>query len=224
MQSFKNYLGQLRLYSLIDLLILLIAVKASSFEFVGVVFLHIGFLAYLESRHQHSYRKKLPKYLWVVLAIIGLLFYQHIEGVLFVILSYFYTLKNKQHFGLFAPIMRGLQYFFLVAGIIGYHNKFIWVVLVLIVIRNFCGDLRDVVKDREENLKTLPIGIGLTRDIKYIHLIVMLVTTFVWFQYTNWSLWFLISIFLIQILTYSITPRNLTKTEVKEENTGLKYH
>jgi len=202
-----NYLGQLRLYSFLDLLILLIATKAMGVEFIGVVFLHIGFLAYLETQHQHSYRKKVPKYLWIIFGIIGLLLYGHIEGILFVVCSYLYVLKTKKFFAPIAPIMRGLQYFFLVAGIIGYNNKLAWLALILIIIRNFCGDLRDVIKDKKENLNTLPIAFGLSRDIKYIHLITMLTTTFIWFQYTNLAIWLLVPIFLIQILTYNLTPR-----------------
>lgn len=202
-----NYLGQLRIYSLLDLLILLVALKVNSNEFIGVVFLHIGFLAYLETSHHHSYRKKVPKYLWIFFTLIGLIFYGHIEGILFIICSYLYTLKTKKSFALLAPFMRGLQYFFLVAGIIGYNSSLTWITLVLIIVRNFCGDLRDITKDKRENLKTLPIFLGLHRDIMYIHLGVILITTFTWFQYTNLALWMLIPIFLIQIVTYRLTPR-----------------
>ncbi|MEI6490777.1 MAG: hypothetical protein WCO16_03390 [bacterium] len=202
-----NYIGQLRIYSLIDLVILLIATKANIFEFVGIILLHIGFLAYLETKHHHPYRNKVPKYLWIILTIIGLYFYGHIEGILFVIFSYLYTLKTKKFFALTSPIMRGFQCFFLVAGIIGYESKLTWLALMLIIIRNFCGDLRDVVKDRKENMKTLPVVFGLNTDIKYIHLAVLFLTTFVWFRHTNLEPWLLIPIFLIQILTYRLTPR-----------------
>ena len=207
MKSFKNYLGQLRPYSLIDLIILLIATKATTYEFLGVVFLHVGFLAYLETRHEHSYRKKIPKHLWIFLTVIGTLFYGHVEGVLFVVCSYLYTLKTKKSFALISPIARGFQSFFLVAGIIGYNNKLTWIVLVLFFIRNFCGDLRDIVKDKKEHLKTLPVVMGLNKDFKYIHLVVTILTTFVWFKFTHFSFWLLIPIFLIQIFTYRLTPR-----------------
>ena len=206
-QSFLDYLGQIRLYSLIDIFILLIAAKATSFEFIGAVLLHIGFLAYLEAKHKHSYRRKVSEYDWIILSLSGLLFYGHIEGILFIICTYIYVLKTKKSFALFSPIMRGFQYFFLVAGIVGYSTNLAWIALILITVRNFCGDLRDIVKDKKENLKTLPVVMGLNRDIKYIHLIVILTTTFVWFQYTNLVPWLLVPIFLIQILTYNITSR-----------------
>ncbi len=206
-QPLLDYLGQIRLYSLIDIFILLIATKATTFEFIGAVFLHIGFLAYLEARHRHSYRRKVSEYEWIALFIIGLLFYGHIEGILFIVCTYIYVLKTKKSFALFSPVMRGFQYFFLVAGIIGYSSGLAWIALILITVRNFCGDLRDIVKDKKENCKTLPVIMGLNRDFKYIHLIVILTTTFVWFQYTNLALWLLAPIFLMQILTYNITSR-----------------
>lgn len=202
-----NYIGQLRIYSLVDLVILLFAVGANRLEFWGVILLHVGFLAYLESRHQHSYRKKLPEYFWAVLALVGLVLYGHVEGIAFLVCSYLYTLKTKKSFATYSPLMRGLQSFFLIGGIIGYTNKLTWVVLVAMLIRNLCGDLRDVVKDKGENMKTLPVVFGLSADIKYAHLVALFVTTFVWFQYTNLQTWLLVPIFLLQIFTYKLTPR-----------------
>ncbi len=202
-----NYIGQLRLYSLIDLFILLVAIKATTYEFLGVVLLHIGFLAFLEAQHRHTYRKTIPKYIWLIFTFIGFAFYGHMEGIFFVICSYFYTLKTKKYFATVSPLIRGLQNFFLVAGIVGYNNKIIWLVLVLITIRNVCGDLRDIEKDRKENLKTLPIILGFKKNIKYIHLIATLATSLVWFTYTSLTLWLLIPIFIIQISTYNLTPR-----------------
>jgi 1,4-dihydroxy-2-naphthoate octaprenyltransferase len=207
MKALLNYIGQLRIYSLLDLIILLVAIKANPYEFIGIIFLHISFLAYLESKHKHSYRRKTPEYIWITLTFIGLILYRHIEGLLFILCSYIYTLKNKKYFALVSPIMRGLQYFFLIAGVIGYDNKLIWVVLFALTIRNFCGDLRDTTKDKKEGLKTLPIVMGLNIDIKYIHLVATIVTTFIWFQYTNLTPLLLIPIFLIQIYTYNLTPR-----------------
>ena len=202
-----NYLGQLRLYSLLDLIVLLIATRATPVELIGAVLLHVGFLAYLESRHEHSYRKKVPKYLWVLLCLAGLILYSHIAGLFYVLFSYLYTLKNRKSFAVLSPVMRGLQSYFLVAGISGYGSGLAFLAMVMMIIRNFCGDLRDVEKDGKENMKTLPVVMGLKKNIKYVHLIVTLVTTFVWFEYTNLSPYLLLPIFLIQILSYNLTPR-----------------
>lgn len=203
----KNYLGQLRIYSLLDLIILAIAIGSNRYEFIGIILLHIGFLAFLESKHKHEYRKKLPKYTWIIITVIGLISYQHIEGILFVILSYIYTLKNRDYFATLSPIARGLQLYIIVAGVVGYTNKLSILALVLLFIRNFCGDLRDVEKDSKENMVTLPVFFGLKHNIKYIHLIFTLFTTLVWFTFTDLNYLFLIPIFLIQIYSYNLTPR-----------------
>ncbi|MES3005811.1 MAG: hypothetical protein V4664_02595 [Patescibacteria group bacterium] len=202
-----NYFGQLRVYSLLDLCILLIATQATTYEFLGVILLHVAFLAYLETRHNHSYRKKVPEYLWIILSLIGLVLYGHTEGILFILCSYIYTLKTKKAFAGTSPILRGLQCFFLVGGIIGYENRLTWIVLIIFTIRNLCGDLRDVEKDKKEGLKTLPVILGLNKGVTYIHLVATFVTTFVWFQFTNLSLLFLIPILLVQLMTYRLTPR-----------------
>jgi 4-hydroxybenzoate polyprenyltransferase len=203
-----NYLGQLRIYSLIDYVVLLIASQANLYQFVGVILMHVGFLAYLESRHSHSYRKPVPKYLWIFLTILGMAFYgNYIFSILFVICSILYTLKTKKYFAIFAPVMRALQYFFLIGGITGFHSQLPWIALLVIFIRNFTGDVRDVVKDTGEGMKTLPIVIGLKRDIKYLHLITMLMTTTIWWTFTKIPLYFLPLILIIQILTYNLTAR-----------------
>lgn len=207
MKTFLNYLGQFRLYSLVDLIILLLATQARPQDFFGTIFLHLGFLVFLETQHSHSFRKKMPKWLWVFLIILGISLYWHWEVIPFLILSYFYTKKTEKYFGCIAPVLRGFQYFFLIAGIVGYNNPLIWIALVVIFIRNFAGDLRDIEKDKKENLKTLPIVLGLNKDIKYIHLIVMMATTLIWFLYTSMSSWLIFPILIFQILTYGLTAR-----------------
>ncbi len=139
-----NYLGQLRIYSLIDFVVLLVASQANLYEFIGVVLIHVGFLAYLESRHNHSYRKSVPKYLWIFPTIVGIAFYGHYTfALLFIICSLLYTLKTKSYFAIFAPFMRAFQYFFLIGGITGFFSQLPWIVLLVIFIRNFTGDVRD---------------------------------------------------------------------------------
>jgi 4-hydroxybenzoate polyprenyltransferase len=203
-----NYFGQLRIYSLIDFVVLLIAAQANVYQFAGVILMHIGFLAYLESKHSHSYRKSVPKYLWIFLTILGMALYgNYIFSILFVVCSILYTLKTKKYFAIFAPVMRALQYFFLIGGITGFHNYLPWIALLVIFVRNFAGDVRDVVKDTEEGMKTLPIVIGLKRDIKYIHLITMLMTTTIWWTFTEIPLYLLPIILISQILTYNLTAR-----------------
>jgi 4-hydroxybenzoate polyprenyltransferase len=207
MKTFVNYLGQCRIYSLIDLALLLFATKATPQEFVGVLFLHLGFLAYLEIKHAHSYRNIVPKWLCIGLFIIGIVLYPHLEVLGFLVCSYLYTQKNKKPFGYFSPIARGLQYFFLVAGIIGYNSFLVWIVLVLVTIRNFVGDLRDVNKDKKEGMETLPAFFGIKKDIKYMHLVFVLITSLVWRHFANLSILTLLFVWIVEVFTYNLTPR-----------------
>ncbi|MFA6300975.1 MAG: hypothetical protein WC609_01345 [Candidatus Paceibacterota bacterium] len=208
MKTFFNYLGQLRIYSLLDLIVLLIAVKATPSEFLGVLLLHIGFLAYLEFRHSHAYRRKVPWWSWVLLSLLGVYFYGHIlYSLIFLVCSYLYTLKNKNHFEIFAPILRGFQYLFLLSGIVGFGNVITLIAFIVIFIRNLSADFRDITKDKKENLKTLPIILGFQNDIKYIHLFFMLATTVLWWTYTAIPFYYLCLILLIQISVYNLTPR-----------------
>ena len=202
-----NYLGQLRLYSLVDLILLLIAAKASNYELIGALLLHISFLIYLESRHKHKYRENIPNIIWIILLIMGIFFYKKIEVVFFMLFSILYTNKTNKNFGSFSPFYRGLQYFFLIGGIAGYSSIITWLALLLMFIRNFTGDLRDVSKDRVDKMITLPIVFGIKNDIKYIHFIFIVITSIIWWSFTTLSYIWLIAVFVIQAITYNLTPR-----------------
>jgi len=207
MKVFLNYLGQLRLYSLIDLVWLLLATQATSTQFVGILLLWIGFLAHLELGHRHSYRHNLAKHLDTVLFIAGLLLFRKVEGFIFVLLSFLYTKKKQQCWGSISPFIRGAQSFVLAGGLVGYINPLSWIAFILTLVRNLLGDVRDVKKDKEEGMKTIPVLLGLTYSWKYIHLVAVIATSTVWWFFTNVSLWYLVIVFVIQIATYNLTPR-----------------
>jgi len=207
MKTFLNYLGQFRLYSFTDLILLLIATQTGYLSFLGVLFLHLGFITFLETRHSHPYRKQMPKWLCIFLTIIGIILYGHLEVIPFLLVSYLYVKKTEKYFGYIAPILRGFQYFFLLGGLIGYHNPITWIALLVIFVRNFAGDLRDVAKDINEGIKTLPTLMGLKNNIKYIHLITMLTTSLIWWSFSSLSFWILLLVFVVEITTYNITPR-----------------
>jgi len=166
----KNYLWniitQIRIYSLADLIIFLILLGANGSEFIGVILLHISFLFYLEAVHKHSYRVYTPNIIWITLGILGMIFYNNIAVLGFIVFSYLYTKKNSSFLGYYSPIFRGLQYYFLSSGIVGFLHPLSFVSLILITIRNFIGDLRDVSKDKKEGLNTLPIILGFRNSIK----------------------------------------------------------
>lgn len=202
-----NLIGQIRIYSLIDLILLLIAIKAGSFQFVGVILLHLGFLLFLEHSHKHKYRNPFPKYLWVFLILGGVFFYKSFFVIGFLIFSFLYTKKNVANLGIYSPIFRGFQNYFLAAGIIGFLNPLSFLAGGLLALRNLAGDFRDVEKDKKEKLKTFPIILGFKKDMKYVYLPSLFVTTLVWWNMSNISVIWLIVVYLIQLGTYNLTPR-----------------
>lgn len=206
MKKINNIIGILRLYSLVDLILVLIVIKSSVCEIFGAVLLHIAFLAYLEYKHSHEYRIKVP-FLWTPLfGISGLILYSHIEGFGYWLTSYLYTKKTKS-LGWFSPIARGVQNFFIVAGIIGYNSYLTFFIPFLFFIRNLMGDFRDVEKDKKEGMKTIPVLLGFNKSIKGIHLIATLFTSTIWVYLGGISILWLIPIYLIEIKTYNWTPR-----------------
>jgi 4-hydroxybenzoate polyprenyltransferase len=206
MKIFLNYIGQIRLYSLADLVLLLISIGSTQYELAGAVILHLGFLAYLESRHAHEYRAKVPVWVSYLLCIIGLIFFGKIEGLLYVFFSYLYTKKTKNT-GFFSPSVRGLQNFFIIAGILGYHSSIPYIVGIVCFIRNLLGDFRDTEKDRREGMKTIPVILGVKSSIPHIHLVGMFLSSFVWWTFSSISVGWLILVLIIQIATYHLTPR-----------------
>lgn len=207
MNKLANYIGQLRLYSLVDLALLLIASMASKYEFIGALLLHISFIAYLESNHKHKYRESIPNFVWIILIITGTIFYKHIEVIPFIIFSFLYSSKNKDSLGAFAPLFRGLQVFFLIGGIAGYSSIITWLALPLTFIRNLAGDMRDITKDKKEKMTTLPIILGMKEDIKYLHFIMLIITSIIWWTFTPLSWMWIIGTVIIQALTYNLTAR-----------------
>lgn len=202
-----NLFGQIRVYSLIDLVLFSIALHANHYQIAGIVLLHLGFLLFLEFTHKHEFRVAFPKYLWCILLTTGIIFYKNIAVIGFLLCSFFYVKKNSPTFGWSSPFFRGLQYYFLASGVIGFLNPISFLAGGLLTTRNFAGDLRDVVKDRKEGYRTLPIILGLKKDFKYFHLITVLSTTFVWWYLSGITALWLIPIFVIQVGSYNLTPR-----------------
>jgi len=207
MKKLINLLGQIRIYSILDLVLLLIAISTQNLQFIGVILLHLSFILFLELKHKHSYREKFPQFLWIILGLVGILLYKNLVVIGFILFSYLYTKKNIKTLGIYSSVFRGLQVYFLVAGITGFTNNLAIFSFVLLTLRNLAGDLRDIKRDKQEGMKTLPIILGLKRDIKYLHLIVLLITSFIWWYFVSISIVWLFGIYFIQIVTYNITPR-----------------
>lgn len=202
-----NIIWQIRIYSLIDIGLFSYAIWSSKFEFIWIVLLHLSFLFYLEYTHKHSYRLLIPRYIWIFLWILWILFYPSIVVIGYILSSMLYVRKNIKKLSPFSPIARGLQYYFLASWILWLLSPISFLSFLLLAIRNFAWDLRDVIKDKKEEMNTLPIFLWFKNSYKYIHIFTLFITSFFWI-YISWlNLLWLLPIYLIQILTYNITTR-----------------
>lgn len=209
-----KFIGILRVYSLVDLILLLLAVGASGSSLVGAIFLWVGFLAYLESAHDHDYRINIPRYASYVIFPVGLVLFPIVEGMAFIISSVLYAKKNKQLWGLASPIFRAIQTMVLIAALTGFRDKLPWVAGILIMVRNLFGDLRDVEEDRRQGMTTWPIKFALSQQ-RHLHLLMVLGTTTLWWLLLRLSISWLALLWLVEVGTYFLTPRCSNRWGVK---------
>lgn len=208
MSKWANYFGQLRIYSLVDLWLLLAVAGATGRPLWGAVLLHIGFLAFLESQHQHKEREPVPQVLpWVLFMIGWGWFGPRIVGTWYMFFSVMYALKKQSLWGLASPFVRGAQTFVLLLPFTTNHPRLLLTASVAMIIRNFFGDLRDVEQDCREGLRTWPVVFGLRRDLVFMHLFGVLVTTWLWWGFSTLPIWIPVAINSIEIGTYWLTPR-----------------
>jgi len=201
-----NYVGQIRIYSLVDLWLLLAAVGADIREAVGVAALWIGFLLFLESGHSHEYRERFPKFSWLPLWVLGVVAIPKPESIAFIFFAWLYTQKNKSYLATISPIFRGLQTLMIVGEIAGYCHPLILVAPVLTSFRNLLGDWRDCGKDLKEKKITIPCLLGM-KSARHVHLLGLFLTSSVWWWYSTTHISILILVLSIQIVSYNLTPR-----------------
>lgn len=202
-----NYIGQLRLYSLVDLVLLLIAARLTTPQLAGALFLWIGFLLYLENGHRHSNRALFPPYCWAVFWLAGALLFPPLHATAFIFLSILYTKKKQGNWGLAAPAVRGLQAYMLVAAVPGWDAQLALFAGVLTVMRNVMGDVRDIKKDSEEGMKTWPMILRLPELVFPIHLLGVIATTVIWWHVAGLPPVTLLAAIFIEVATYKWTPR-----------------
>lgn len=203
-----NYLGQLRLYSFLDLLIFATALTHDPKIIAGIGLLWLSFLLYLEIRHKDAHRLEINWFMWLVPFTLALLWVPFWVVIGFAVVSYSYTNKKKNlFFGVTSPFWRGLQNGLLAAA---FDLRLALLAFVLTVIRNLIGDLRDVHDDKVRGVKTIPVAFGLIRNQTwafYGHLIFTIFTTLIWFNFSFLNTVLIIPIILIQIASYPLTPR-----------------
>jgi hypothetical protein len=216
MSKLFNYIGQLRIYSLADLMLLLYAsgARLDTSGFWGAVCLWVGFLAYLESEHHNKGREQVPGMFGWLFWFMGfdLLGEKYISAIwIYIIFSIIYSQKKQKKYGLASPLMRGLQTLVIVGMFCGLKNPLPYIAGALTSLRNFSGDVRDSKEDAEERIRTWPVVFG-WKSHPFVHLFGIVCTTFVWWLCSKGlSIWLLLSIWIVEIATYWITPRPSNK-------------
>lgn len=206
-EIFKDYVGQLRLYSLVDFGLLLYAFDVSRLYMVGAISLWIGFLAYLEWRHSHVNRLPVPAIVWILCFGLGVFLIPSVFTLAFIFLCVLYAEKIGGIFGLVSPLVRGVQTVVILSGLVSPFSSQIIVSGFAVALRNLLGDFRDTQKDRRQGLRTVPVVLGLKNDYRYIHLVGILATSFLWWSWSPLPFIVLVVVWGIEIVTYNLTSR-----------------
>ncbi|HET8863723.1 MAG TPA: hypothetical protein VFM94_10795 [Solirubrobacterales bacterium] len=203
-----NYLGQLRPYSYADLWLLLAAGGAGAIGFAQASALWFAFLIYLEWRHRDRGRRPWPWAAWAGLGLFGLLLGPSPAVACFAALCVLYASKKAfPRLALISPLINGLLKASLLFVATGVAGPFALLVAVLTGIRNLAGDMRDVVKDRAENVETIPVRLGFKHDHPVLYPAALAATSAVWVIYGDLPVWVLALAWLVELTTYRLTPR-----------------
>lgn len=203
-----NRIGQLRPYSYTDLLLLLAAAGASAPEFVTCSGLWFGFLIFLEWVHRDEKRAPWPWWGWA-LPWLGVAAYVHTVSVLpFLLLSVLYALKKQfAILALISPILNGALKGTLLLLVPSVTTQFAAGVGVACGVRNLFGDFRDVEKDRRQQVHTIPVRLGLQRDVKWLYPVGLAATTLAWVIAGPLPWWTVLVAWFVEWQTYRLTPR-----------------
>lgn len=201
-----NYIGQLRIYSFVDLILLFILAGATSIEIFGCSLLWFSFLIFLEFIHKDKGRNRWSVYAWIIPFTVGILIIYKIEILFFILSVALYTYKKKYPLGLISPIINGLLKTSLIMLITDDINILL-IVFILMTIRNLAGDIRDAYKDSKENIITLPVKLGYKIHTPYVYPLFLGFTSFVWVFMSDMSLLIIFPVWFIQFQTYHLTPR-----------------
>lgn len=203
-----NRLAQLRPYSYTDLVLLLAAAGASGSEFVTCSGLWFGFLIFLEWVHKDDKRVRWPWWAWA-LPWLAAVAYVHTMSVLpFLVLSLLYALKKKVAvLALISPILNGAMKASLLLLVPAASTQFALEVWAATGLRNLFGDFRDVVKDRRQHVHTIPVRLGLQRDIKWLYPAGLAATTLAWVIAGPLPSWTVFVAWFVEWRTYRLTPR-----------------
>jgi len=205
--SLLNYFSQLRLYSYVDIILMMVAFRADAITILSCSFMWFGFLIHLEWQHRDRGRSFWPAWAWIILWIAGIIAHPSAFQVLLIATSATYSLKKRYRWiGLISWIINGSIKAWMVA-MIPAPLWGIFLVSGLMSLRNLAGDIRDAGKDSAEGVFTLPVVLGLKKNIPFVYPSCLVATSIIWVYIGGISFLWLIPVFIIQSLTYHLTPR-----------------
>jgi len=176
-----NRLSQLRPYSYLDLVLLLAAAGASGSEFVSCSGFGFGFLIFLEWMHKDEKRDQWPWWAWALPWLAAAAYVHTASALPFLALSVLYSLKKHVPIiALISPILNGALKASILLLIPAATTQFALWVWAATGLRNLFGDLRDIQKDRRQAVRTLPVRLGLQRDIERLYPAGLAATTLPW--------------------------------------------
>ncbi|HEY4520714.1 MAG TPA: hypothetical protein VJJ72_02850 [Candidatus Paceibacterota bacterium] len=207
-RNILNYLGQLRVYGILDIFVFATALTASNTEIFGIILLWIGFLLHLEAEHRDELRLRISQWIALLVYIPSFIFLPTWVPLVFGFLGFLYAKKKKHKFlALISPMLRGLQSTTLAFS---FNPYLIMPAFILSAARNLVGDFRDAGGDHDTKILTIPVRLGFRQNQSwafYGHLIMVIFTTIFWFQYSFLDHSILTLIILMQVLAYPVTPR-----------------
>lgn len=204
----RNYLGQLRLYSYADLLLLLAALGASLEEVIGGSLLWFGFLVYLDWHQQDRGRLRWPAGVWIVLWVLALALLHNVASVVCIGLACLYAAKKSVSWiAALSPVVNGLLKASIAAAVGGVSAVVMLGVFAIAATRNLLGDLRDVEKDRSDGSDTIPIRLGAKSDVRWAYPLGLATSSLIWTVAGELPFWALATAWFVEAATYRLTPR-----------------
>jgi 4-hydroxybenzoate polyprenyltransferase len=208
LKTIINYVGQMRIYGIIDISVFALAVGCSLIEMIGVVLLWICFLLYLESIHRDALRLTIRRFVWLIVGIPTLFILPWWLPVAFMLAGYMYTKKKtNRFFGITSPLWRGIQGALIA---VAFMPEFAFLAFVVYAIRNLIGDFRDIGDDWNNGTHTLPVCIGFRKNQTWAfwgHLATVIGTTLLWSWYADLNITIILLCVVGEIITYPLTPR-----------------
>lgn len=208
MRRSVNYVSQLRPYSFVDLLLLLLAIRADLRTTIGTSLLWFGFLIHLEWRHRDRGRLFWHWSTWFVLWLTAVFLVPSWWLIPFFALAIGYTYKKKiPAAAAISPVLNGGLKMMLILICPTATVGLAVLVFVAMTLRNLLGDVRDAAKDARERVMTIPVLLGYVRTTPFVYPAGLAMTSALWTILGGLPWWALASALIVQVSTYHLTPR-----------------